>query len=114
MQHGTTEEASVAQGYLVDNFSAQALPDVDEMMEETADEDAHCLACLQKATSRLIAGAPPRITQLAMRTSAHLRRVRVQKISGTEVGPSKRRYPDNSDLEPPPPKRRRHERIARR
>ena len=117
MQHGTIEEAAVAQRYLVDNFSAQALPDVDETMGEIADDDAHRLACLQKATSRLIAGAPPRITQPATRTastSAPRRRARVLRISGTDVVPSKRACPDNSELGPPPPKRRHREHITRR
>ncbi|KAJ7448420.1 hypothetical protein FB451DRAFT_1396677 [Mycena latifolia] len=112
MQYGTTEEAAEAQRYLVDNFSAQALPDVEETMGETADDDARRLACLQKATSRLIAGAPP---QPATSTSRPRRRARVVKISGMDVGgTSKRACPDSNDLGPPPPKRIRRERIKRR
>ncbi|KAJ6598803.1 hypothetical protein B0H10DRAFT_728804 [Mycena sp. CBHHK59/15] len=116
MQYGTTEEAAAAQRYLVENFSAQALPEVEEPMEETVDDDAHRLACLQ---SRLIATAPPLVMDPAasssLGSSGPRRRARIVKTSGTDVGrTSKRAYPDDDKLAPPPPKRTRRERIKRR
>ncbi|KAJ6546323.1 hypothetical protein B0H10DRAFT_1852422 [Mycena sp. CBHHK59/15] len=119
MDYGTVEEAAEAQRYLVSNFSVQALPNRDETMGDAADDDAHRLACLQKATSRLIGGAPPRIDPSAtMRRTASTstpRRRRVLKISTADMGgASKRACPDNGDLGPPPPKRRRRERVTRR
>jgi hypothetical protein len=60
MLHGTAEEASEAQKYLVDTFSSLALPSPDNGTEEEVwQDDARRLAAWQKANSRLIAGAPP-------------------------------------------------------
>ncbi|KAJ6606904.1 hypothetical protein B0H10DRAFT_1819345 [Mycena sp. CBHHK59/15] len=118
MQYGTTEEAAATQRYLVENFSAQALPEVEEPREETVDDDAHRLACLQKATSRLIAAAPPLMDPAAsssLGSSGPRRRAQIVKTSGTDVGrTSKRAYPDDDKLAPPPPKRTRREHIKRR
>ncbi|KAJ7889369.1 hypothetical protein B0H14DRAFT_3429680 [Mycena olivaceomarginata] len=77
MQHGTAEEASQAQRYLVDNFSPQALPNPDNEMEVDTVDDARRLASLQKANSRLIAGALPQSDRRP--ASSHLPRPRITK-----------------------------------
>ncbi|KAJ6574043.1 hypothetical protein B0H19DRAFT_932942 [Mycena capillaripes] len=85
MHHGTAEEASEAHQYLVRTFSAQASPNTEEPPEESAD-DARRLASLQRATSRLIAGAgnpqpDPRIATARPSTSSPLRRARIIRSS---------------------------------
>ncbi|KAJ7739459.1 hypothetical protein DFH07DRAFT_965749 [Mycena maculata] len=119
MRHGTVAEAAEAQRYLLDSFSAQALPDLDETVEESKGDDARQLRHMQRMNSRLIAEASPQRDQLPPSTSPNTRRrTRIVRLPMMEVdsdsaSPSKKRALPEGGPESVA-KRRHRERIKRR
>ncbi|KAJ6579457.1 hypothetical protein B0H10DRAFT_1835467 [Mycena sp. CBHHK59/15] len=111
MRYGTAEEAAEAQQYLVDTFSARALPMEDQAMEHV-DDEARRLASLQRATACLIAGAVRdpaldhrRITgSTSQATSSTPHRARILKTTAVDsqsISSNKRAGPNSVEAEPP-------------
>ncbi|KAJ6552360.1 hypothetical protein B0H10DRAFT_1849417 [Mycena sp. CBHHK59/15] len=123
MRYGTAEEAAEAQRYLVDTFSAQAIPNLDEQVEENMGDDARQLRHLQRMNSRLMAEASPLSDPSPNRlpssssTTNNRRRARLVKLPVMEVdndsarSRQKRARPDDEPQSVP--KRRRREHIKR-
>ncbi|KAJ7497910.1 hypothetical protein B0H11DRAFT_2226597 [Mycena galericulata] len=95
MQYGTADEGTEAQEYLVRTFSAQALPNEDniaEPMDLDVDVGARRLATLQATNARLIAGGsvPNAVTSKSRATSSiSRRRVRLTKESAIAEAPTR-------------------------
>lgn len=110
MLHGTADEASEAQKYLVDTFSPHALPHPNNEGEEDAvPDEARRLEALQKATSRLMAGAPPRSDPRQVQASSprwrRVLRTSMMPVDNDSVSLDKKR--PSPDSEPHTPNKRR-------
>ncbi|KAJ7501305.1 hypothetical protein B0H11DRAFT_2224657 [Mycena galericulata] len=122
MQYGTADEGTEAQEYLVRTFSAQALPNEDnlaEPMDLDVDVGARRLATLQATNARLIAGgsgpnavtSQPRATSFVSRRRVRLTKESVVAEAPIRLGSTSARKRPPEDVGSSRPKRPRISRI---
>jgi hypothetical protein len=107
MKYGSAEEALEAQNYLVQSFSVHTLPNVDEVMEDAADDDARRLERLQWANARLIVGASPQndhrsvtaaSTSSLPSSPAHRRRILKSSLMDSNPSSPRKRRSEGASL----------------